>query len=449
MLDSGVEDDQGAFDMRRFWGFVAAAAAMLAFAVPASAVEGGQSLGWGRNISGQAGDNTWVNRLLPVRTCKIGATDCTADPLTGVTALAGGDLFSLAVLSDGTVAAWGGNDRGALGDGTTTNRYAPVRVCAVGAIDCTSDPLTGVVAVAAGEQHSLALLSDGSVASWGSNSFGQLGDGTSADRSTPAPVCAVGATDCTAHPLTGVRAIAAGAYHSLAALSDGSVVSWGDNSGGQLGDGSSAWTRRTPVPVALTDVATVKAGGSFSLALRTDGSVLSWGFNGNGQLGDGTTTGRRVPGPVCAVGATDCAADPLTGVAAIETGHQSAHSVALRSDGTPVTWGFNGNGELGNGTDTDRHIPGPVCAVGATDCAANPLVGVSSLAAGGQFTLARVGNNTMLAWGANFDGMLGDGTTAERLTPVPVLSPDGSGPLAGVTSIAAGRWHSLAARAGS
>jgi alpha-tubulin suppressor-like RCC1 family protein len=428
---------------------VVVAAGLLSLAVPSSAAAGGQSLGWGRNASGQAGDNTWDNRSLPARTCAVGATDCVANPLTGVRAMAGGWQSSYALLSDGTVAAWGSNDRGALGDGTTTHRYAPVRVCAVGATDCTANPLTGVRAIAAGERHGLALLANGTVLSWGSNRSGQLGDGTGTHRSTPAPVCAVGATDCVANPLRGVRAIAAGALYSLAVLSDGSVVSWGDNSSGQLGDGSSEWARLTPVPVAVTGVVAVAAGREFSLALRANGTVLAWGFNASGQLGDGTTTSRSVPGPVCAIGATDCAATPLTGIKSITAGHTGAHSVALRADGVPLAWGFNGNGELGNGTDTDRRTPGPVCAVGATDCAAQPLTGITALAAGQQFTLSRTASGTMLTWGANYDGMLGDGTTTERLTPVQVLDPDGSGPLTGVTAIGAGYWHSLAARSGS
>lgn len=433
--------------MRRILGIVVAVVVgMLSLAVPSSAAATGQSLGWGRNTASQAGDNTAINRSLPSRTCAIGATDCAANPLTGVKALAGGWLSSYALLSDGTVAAWGSNDRGALGDGTTTDRSTPVLVCAVGATDCTADPLTGVRAIAAGERHGIALLADGTVVSWGSNRYGQLGDGTGTHRSTPAPVCAVDATDCAANPLSGVRAIGAGAFHSLAVLADGSVVSWGNNSSGQLGDGSTEWARLTPVHIAATGVVAVAGGGYFSLAQRADGTVLSWGFNANGQLGDGTTTGRSVPGPVCATGATNCAASPLTGIKSVAAAHNGAHGIALRADGTPLAWGFNGNGELGDGTDTDRHTPGPVCATGATNCASQPLTGITALAAGNQFTLSRTAQGRMLAWGANYDGMLGDGTTVERLTPVQVLDPAGAGPLTGVTAIGAGYWHSLAAR---
>lgn len=107
--------------------------------------------------------------------------------------------------------------------------------------------------------------------------------------------------------------------------------------------------------------------------------------------------------------------------------------------------GFNGNGELGDGTETDRAVPGSVCAVRATDCTATPLTGITTLAVCGQVTLARTSEATMLAWGANFDGMLGNGTTTDSLAPAAVLSS----PLTGVAAIAAGRRHRLAIRAGS
>jgi alpha-tubulin suppressor-like RCC1 family protein len=441
-------DDRLGIGVRRILGIIVVLAAVIVSTqVPASAAGGAATLGWGRNLAGQAGDNTWVNRSLPARTCAIGSTDCAANPLTGVKALAGGNSSSYALLSSGTVAAWGSNDRGALGDGTTTNRYAPVLVCAVGATDCPANPLAGVRAIAAGEGHALALLTNGTVVSWGSNSYGQLGDGASEHRSTPALVCAVGATDCATNPLTNVRAIGAGSLHSLAVLSDGSIVSWGYNSSGQLGDGSDAWVRRTPVPVAVTGVVAVAAGAAFSLALRADGTVLSWGWNGSGQLGDNTTTARRLPGPVCATGATDCVASPLSGIKSIAAGHSGAHSIALRADGRPLVWGFNGNGELGDGSDLSRSTPVPVCAVHATDCSTQTLTDITALAAGNQFTIARTAQGTMLAWGAGYDGQLGDGTnTLTRFAPEHVLSPEGTGPLTGVTSISAGYWHSLAVR---
>lgn len=440
-------------------GLLAVVLAAPANASPATA----EVVGWGRNTAGQAGDNTWINRSTPVRTCAVGATDCNANPLASVSAVKGGKIHSLALRTDGSVLSWGDNFDGQLGDGTTTHRYRPVRVCAVGATDCTANPLTGVTAIAAGEDHNLALLADGTVVSWGNNYYGRLGDGTWDDRTTPVRVCAVGATDCNANPLSGVVAISAGELHSLALLSDGSVVAWGAGWFGALGYGGSA-SKTSPVRVCavgatdcdaspLAGVTAIAAGGQYSLAVLGNGEMAGWGWNGSGQLGDGTTTERFAPVQVCASDATDCAANPLTGVTSVAAAAQGAHNFVLLGSGELLSWGFSGNGELGNGTNTSRSTPGAVCAVGATDCAANPLTGVTSIAAGGQTGGALVQGGTMLAWGGNGDGQLGDGTTVRRSTPGPVCAVGATdcaaSPLSGVTTIGGGWYHFVAVRAGS
>lgn len=418
--------------------------------------------GWGRNLSGQVGDSTWTNRSTPVQVCAVGATECTADPLSGATAVAGGGYHSLALLSDGSVLAWGANDRGQLGDNSTTYQNTPVHVCGVGATDCTANPLKGVTAIAAGEAFSLALLGDGTVVGWGRNLYGQLGNGSRTDRLTPVQVCAIGAVDCTVGELSGVKAIATGNYHSLALLMDGTVVAWGDNLSGQLGDGSTS-TRSTPVRVCATDatdcttsplsgVETIAAGNYHSLVSTSRGRVLAWGFNGNGQLGDGTRIKRSTPVQVCAIGATACAETPLTKVVKVVANPAAGHSHALQSGGGVVSWGFNGNGELGDRTTADRLTPVRMCAVDATDCTTNPLTGIRTLASGGQFGVALTQESTMVAWGANFDGMLGDGTTERRLAPVRVCAVGATNctthPLTGVTAVAAGRYHSLGVQQG-
>ena len=161
--------------------------------------------------------------------------------------VAGGPYHSLTLKNDGTVWAWGRNDFGELGNGTTTSRYTPVQV----------KGLTNVVAIAAGYDHSLALRSDGTVWAWGLNGNGQLGDGTTTNRTTPVQV----------KGLTNVVAIAAGVYHSLAIRSDGTVWTWGYNTYGQLGDGTTT-NKTTPVQVkGLTNVVAIAAGVYHSLAL--------------------------------------------------------------------------------------------------------------------------------------------------------------------------------------
>ena len=239
--------------------------------------------------------------------------------------VAAGSNHTVAVRSDGTVVAWGQNSYGQLGDGTATNRSSPVIL----------PGLTGVVAVAAGVSHTVALKSDGTVVAWGSNTFGQLGDGTTTNRSSPAVVPG----------LTGVVAVAAGLYHAVALKSDGTVVAWGYNNYGQLGDGTTT-QRNIPVVVpGLSSVVAVATGAYFTVAIKSDGTVVAWGNNSFGQLGDGTTTTRL--SPVVVAG--------LSGVAAVDTG--SYHTVALKSDGTVVAWGYNSSGQLGDGTTTQRNIP--------------------------------------------------------------------------------------------
>ncbi|MCN0181200.1 cell wall anchor protein, partial [Salinispora arenicola] len=196
-----------------------------------------------------------------------------------VTAVAAGAFHSLASTSTGTVLAWGFNGAGQLGDGTTTDRSTPVAVNLPIGIMATG--------VTAGAAHSLAITSTGRVLAWGNNSQGQLGDATTIDRSTPVAVnLPIGIT------ATGVTA---GAAHSLAVTSTGRVLAWGNNSNGQLGDGTTT-DRLSPVAVGLPAGATVTAGGLHSLVIiSTDSTALAWGDNSNGQLGDGTTIGRSVP----------------------------------------------------------------------------------------------------------------------------------------------------------
>ena len=180
-------------------------------------------MAWGANASGQLGNGTTTASDVPVA---VTAERCHGDR--------GGYLYSLAVLKNGTVMAWGTNLAGQLGDGTTTSRSLPVPVSAI----------TTATSVAAGFAHSLALLADGSVRAWGYNRFGQLGDGTSEGPSL-CLVSGVqqpcSKTPVTVTGLSGVSAVSAGEQHSLALETGGAVAAWGNNEEGELGNG----TRRT------------------------------------------------------------------------------------------------------------------------------------------------------------------------------------------------------------
>ena len=414
------------------WGGLALVPAARAAASPAGSV-----LAWGVNTYGGLGDNSITDRHTPVQVTEADGTGW----LSGVSAVAGGQYHSLALRSDGAVMSWGRGFGGELGDNSTTDSHIPVQVTGVGG----TGTLAGVTAVAAGQYHSLALRSDGTVVAWGYNGSGELGDNSTTGSNTPVQVKGVSGSGV----LSGVAAIATGFGHSLALRSDGTVVAWGANLSGELGDGTTT-NRDVPVQVkgvggssALTRVVAVAAGEDYSLALLHDGIVVAWGDNANGQLGDNSTTNRHEPVEVAGVGGTGV----LVAVAVAAGAH---HSVALLSDGTVVAWGINSEGELGDGTTVDRHTPVVVHDVGSLGAGTRRrLSGVVAIAAGGNHNLALRSGGSVVAWGYNGNGELGDGTTTNRVTPVKVNGAGGSGTLSGVLSLAAGAYHSLAVQGAS
>jgi alpha-tubulin suppressor-like RCC1 family protein len=309
--------------------------------------------------------------------------------LTGVVAIAGGLYHSVALKSDGTVWTWGYNYYGQLGNGNTTDQHTPVQVGTSGSW------LTGVVAIAASPYHSLAVKGDGTVWAWGYNYYGQLGDGTSGNQRT-LPV-QVGTTG---NWLTGVVAVAAGTDHSLALKSDTTLVAWGYNNNGQLGDGTNT-QRLTPVAVSnLSGISKIAAGNEYSLALRTSGSssgtVWSWGYNANGQLGDGTVAPRNA------------LVEGTPSVMAIAAGDH--HALASRADGTTASWGGNDASQLGIGGTTQRNWA--VLVAGATE--------FLQVAAGAGHSVGLRADGTIWAWGSNGNGQLGDGSGQTQLRPVQV-----------------------------
>src|SRR5262249_21863029 len=195
----------------------------------------------------------------------------------------------------------------------------------------------------------------------------------------------------------------------LALEGDGTVLGWGDNSQGELGDGTTT-QRLTPVPTlglgSGSGVIAIAAGGSggsrHGHALKSDGTVLSWGGNGSGQLRRGTTAQRNAPVVARATGSS------IVGIAAGDL-----HASAVDSDGTVLAWGDNGSGELGDGTAASQSTPVEVVDLGSG-------AGITRIAAGGAHSLALRGDGAVFAWGANGSGQLGDGTIIQRTRPVPV-----------------------------
>lgn len=235
---------------------------------------------WGGNFVGQLGDGTFTNSLLPVQ----------VSGLTTVKSLGGRGYHNLAVKSDGTVWAWGWNSRGQLGHATPTPCPAPLAgTCS--SVPVQVDGISNPLSVTGGGFFSLALMPDRTLLAWGANESGQLGDGTYQDRPAPVPVSSV---------LRNVVQVSAGWKHAVALTADGRVWTWGDNTNGEIGNGSTSTTGvYVPFQVpGLSNMIGVSAGDRYTAALKADGTVWTWGYNVFGQLGDGTTTDRPTPAKV-------------------------------------------------------------------------------------------------------------------------------------------------------
>jgi RHS repeat-associated protein len=326
--------------------------------------------------------------------------------LSGVTSVAGGGFFSVALKTGGTVWTWGDNSSRQLGSGSSASEVdTPGEVVGPGG----TGYLTGVAAVSAGYAHALALKADGTVWSWGSNQMGQLGDGTTQLRATPVQVVGAGSVGV----LSNVVAISAGPHHSVAVKSDGTVWSWGDNTYGELGNNSTS-SSLAPVQVVgagglgvMSGARSVVAGADHSLLLKLDGTVWAWGYNPYGGLGDGTTTNRSVPVQVVGAGGQGT----LGQVASLAAG--ANHSLAVKIDGTVWAWGANIAGGLGNGGQANSAVPIQVNGVGGTG---NLTLG-SSTAGENWASIALRTDHGVVAWGENTYGQLGVGDWANRLSP--------------------------------
>lgn len=322
-----------------------------------------------------------------------------ADAETATAVSVGGD-HTCAVTSAGAAQCWGNNLFGQLGDDTTQDHSTPQDVFGLTA---------GIGAVAAGDYHSCAITAEGGVVCWGSNGSGRLGDGTTANSDTPVDVSGLG---------SGVAAVAAGAHHTCAVTTAGEVRCWGANESGQLGDGSTT-ASETPVEVVgLSDAIAVAVGGAHSCALTGAGGIKCWGDNAYGQLGNGTTV--DVPIPVDVVGLS-------LGASALSAGN--GHSCAITSAGALSCWGRNLNGQLGDDSTTNRSTP-----VGVSGLAS----GVTAVSAGFSHTCA-IADAGVRCWGGNGLGQVGDGTTTSRDVPVDVV-----GATSGAIAISAGGGHSCA-----
>ena len=332
---------------------------------------------WGWNALGALGDGTLEEKKRPVL---IG---------TGYSAISAGYVHSVALKTDGTLWTWGRNNYGQLGDGTLIDKSSPVQIG------------SNYKAISAGKygeygEHSLALKSDGTLWAWGYNGHGQLGDGTIMTRTIPIKIG------------SGFTAISAGGEHSLALKANGTLWAWGFNFYGQLGDESMS-DKRSPVQIG-SDFIAIAAGVIHSIGLKSDGTLWSWGNGMTGQLGDNTTDTRR-----------DKPVQIGSDFASISTGGSGyfsffncagSYCLAIKTDGTAWTWGYNCYGQLGDGNTNNIHVvPTQIVSPLITNPTPN------SISAGGDHCFLIAPDGSLWAWGKNEFGQLGDGTTTNKLIP--------------------------------
>jgi len=298
--------------------------------------------------------------------------------------ISAGASSSFVVLPDGSLWAWGDNEFGQLGDGTTTDSYNPIKI------------MDEVIAISANSAHAMAIRVDGSLWAWGSNEHGQLGNGATADHYSPIKI------------MDDVITVSAGELHAMAIRTDGSLWAWGHNGSGQLGDGTRV-DRYTPVKI-MEDVFAVSAGGSHTMAIKTDGSLWAWGSNDSGQLGDGSPNFHD-----CASGNDFFSAIQyrpvkiMEDVVAVSAGH--GNTMAIRDDGSLWAWGSNQFGAYMAGVIRVRNTPVKI------------MEDVVAISAGVTNPMAVQSDGSLWIWGINEEpGFWSSGaTTIDYLTPVKVL----------------------------
>ena len=338
-----------------------------------------------------------------------------ADPGSCVKTVALGDYMSCALLLDGRLYCWGRNDSGAVGVGTQSGQ--PV-------VKPSQVSLDHIAQISLGGGHACALRDDGTVSCWGFNDYGQLGEGTNKRRTTPTPVTG----------LTDARAIALGDHHSCALVAGGNVRCWGQNGDGQLASGDTN-DRNTPTPGTIGLGATaIASGASHTCAIVANGRVSCWGKNDHAQLGNSSTSRRTTPTMV-----GDNTGHVLDQVATLALG--SEHSCASRIDGKAFCWGRNNSAQLAQPSATgDRSLPEP----------STNLDGSTALASGAFFGCAMTPTSGATCWGANNVGQLGRNVIDNNANDTPQATSPAVSP---ITVIAAGAGnggaHACAVQGGS
>jgi alpha-tubulin suppressor-like RCC1 family protein len=322
------------------------------------------------------------------------------------TAIAAGGA-TCALTSAGGVQCWGVGSAGELGNGSRADSPFPVPVSGLS---------SGVSAVASGGIFTCALTSAGGVDCWGSFADADAGDPTTRTiHSVPTAMAGLS---------SGVSAIAAGDFHACA-LKSGGVLCWGSNADGELGTVTPAASSAAPVAVSglSSGAVAVAAGQNYACALTTSGAAC-WGSNAYGQLG------TNMPGYLPYSYSPVAVAGLSSGVSAISAQASSHHTCVVTAAGGVKCWGWNSDGQLGNGTTTDSNVPVDVSGLSS---------GVKAVAVGAAHTCALTTSGGVQCWGYNSSGQLGNDSTTDSSVPVPV-----SGLSSGVSAIAGGTYHTCA-----
>ncbi|MEI6092988.1 MAG: Ig-like domain-containing protein [bacterium] len=390
---------------------------------------------WGYGGVGQIGNGTNVTSFMPIEL--YGVAPFTSGIITKIAVGVGNSFTSgtstAVVRNDGTVWTWGGGTSGQLGNNANSNNNNPVQVLGVGG----SGFLTDVKDVKVGSSNMVALKNDGTVWAWGYNNFGQVGNNSTTNTSTPVQVVTASGA------LTGITVISAGLSHNLAIRgSDGSVWAWGYNNAGQLGDATTVnklvatQVKGPDTGGFLLNVSKVSAGYTHSLAIKTDGTVWGWGSNALYQVGDGTLTNRTQPVQITS----------LSNNIAVDIRAAAEHSVVLTTSNTIKVWGANFYGQMNMGV-INQIAPTSLSSVGGYD-----NTPASSISGGTSNSLmVRSSDSSVWAWGQNNYGQTGDNATGNpytRTSPIQTKDLGGSGVLTGVSSVSSGNAHSLAIKNG-
>jgi len=401
----------------------------------------GRVFTWGFNDNYQLGNGTTDNLNVPTEITN--AFNLGEDNIYSISM---GVYHTLATTSSGKLFGWGRNSEGQLGDGSTVAKNIPTMIEFISddflTVKRNSLPVSEeITKVSLGEGHSAIITSSGNLYIWGSNYRGLLGDGTTIDKHEPINITSkfslnLGET---------IACVSLGSDHSSAITSEGRVFTWGSNEKGQLGD--SSYTNSL-IPVDITSKFSLNTGemitdiflggnynnAGFSLAITSEGRVFTWGNNDKGQLGNSNTTNRNEPTEITSLFNLD-SGEVITSISA-----GGSFSSAITSEGRVFMWGNNHRGQLGVGSTINKYSPEDI----TSNFDLLPNETIESIDLGGEHSSALTSYNRVFAWGCNYFGTVGDGTTIDRYLPKEITSVFSLGENEIITNIILGGSHSLA-----